>query len=163
MNRRVLLALFALTSTKPSFAGVVDWFNGVSIGMTMPKHDLQYIPHPPAPNPTLTLFDFWATWCAPCRETIPLLNALHAEFEGKGLAVIGVTDEQAEAVERFKKTVHIDYSIGLQGDVKLFKLVGIRARPYAVFVNPQSKVVWRGQPHDINSTLVESLLSAARA
>src|SRR6186997_287020 len=39
---------------------------------------------------TVRLVDFWATWCAPCREEIPMFKDLHARYGGKGLTLIGI-------------------------------------------------------------------------
>ena len=64
----------------------------------------------------VVIIDFWATWCGPCRATIPRLNALHRKYKGKGVVVLGVTDEETATVEKFLKSTKIEYPIGLDGD-----------------------------------------------
>ena len=39
------------------------------------------------------VIEFWATWCGPCRTSIPHLNELYNKYKGKGLSIIGVSDE----------------------------------------------------------------------
>src|SRR5882672_12658466 len=39
---------------------------------------------------TVRLVDFWATWCAPCREEIPMFKDLHATYGAKGLTLVGI-------------------------------------------------------------------------
>ncbi len=45
----------------------------------------------------IVLVNFWATWCLSCRQEIPVLNRLHDEFDGQGVAIVGIaTDSEAE-------------------------------------------------------------------
>src|SRR5205814_1980699 len=55
------------------------------------------------------LVDFWATWCSPCRQSIPQLNDLHAKFKDR-LVVIGLSDEPEQAIRRMREP-RIDYAI----------------------------------------------------
>jgi cytochrome c biogenesis protein CcmG, thiol:disulfide interchange protein DsbE len=45
------------------------------------------------------LLNIWATWCAPCREEMPALQALHERFAGRGLRVLGVSIDARDAAE----------------------------------------------------------------
>jgi thiol-disulfide isomerase/thioredoxin len=64
----------------------------------------------------VVVIDFWATWCGPCRATIPRLNALHKKYGKKGVVVLGVTDEDRATVDAFLKGTKIKYPIGLDGE-----------------------------------------------
>ena len=56
------------------------------------------------------VIDVWATWCGPCRMTIPELNALYERHRARGLVVIGVSvDDQPAAVLDFQREVPVRY------------------------------------------------------
>ncbi|MET3135715.1 thiol-disulfide isomerase/thioredoxin [Undibacterium sp. GrIS 1.2] len=140
-------------------AGFVDLFNGVKVGGQLPESDLKYLAKTPDKNANLTLIDFWATWCVPCRESIPMLNALHAKFATEGFEVIGITKESEEVVAPFLEKMPILYPYAVEGAKSLHKALGIKALPYAIFVNKSGKILWRGQPSEITESLVQSLLA----
>jgi thiol-disulfide isomerase/thioredoxin len=161
-SRRIVIAALPLVAFGgASIAGVVDWYNGVKVGSKLPPYQTEYISGLPPTNSTLTLFDFWATWCAPCRESIPHLNALYAAFNTKGLSVIGLTQESSQIAQTFLRKASMAYPVGAGEDGALQKALGIKALPYAVFVNATSHIVWRGQPKEIDDVLVEHLLITA--
>lgn len=65
----------------------------------------------------LVLLNFWATWCAPCRDEMPDLQQIYDELAGEGLLVVGVSlDEDGRAVVReFHQTFPVEYPLLLNG------------------------------------------------
>ena len=57
------------------------------------------------------IINFWATWCAPCRKEMPLLEQVHQERSGHGLTVIGIAIDQDEPVRAFVGETGVTYPI----------------------------------------------------
>ena len=57
------------------------------------------------------IINFWATWCAPCRKEMPLLEQVHQARGGKGVAVVGIAIDDADPVRTFIAETGISYPI----------------------------------------------------
>ncbi len=58
------------------------------------------------------VLNFWATWCPPCRREMPLLDAIHKEYEFRGLSVVGIdVGEDLDAVRRYVESIGVAYPI----------------------------------------------------
>lgn len=153
------LLLFQL-AVAPAHAGIVDLVNGVSVGRQLPVNEIRYPRQAPDPQARLTLIDFWATWCEPCRVSIPKLNAWQRQYAAQGLAVVGATQEAEADVLPFIDKLEIQYPVGLEGKPGLHELLKIRGMPYAIFVDQSGKIIWRGQPDEITDALIAKLLAS---
>jgi thiol-disulfide isomerase/thioredoxin len=152
MNRRhTLLALASAAGSVSAQAGVMDWYNGVKIGSRLPDHDAEYLGAAPRAEFKLMLIDFWATWCAPCRDEFPHLNALHSRFSEQGLLVLGLTKEARAVTEAFLPKVQIHYTLGAGGRTPLQQSLGIKALPYALLADRTRTIVWRGQASSLST------------
>lgn len=95
----------------------------------------------------LRVLNFWATWCGPCREEIPLLVRAQKRYRQEGLQVIGIAIDNRDSVAAFAKEMHIEYPLLLGEDAGL----AIMSRygntrgylPYTVIVGRNGAVLAR--------------------
>ncbi|HEX3914667.1 MAG TPA: TlpA disulfide reductase family protein [Steroidobacteraceae bacterium] len=91
------------------------------------------------------IINFWATWCAPCRQEIPLLKTLAADWAGRDLKVIGIAVDDADKVREFAGQFKMDYPllIGEQDALDVAAKFGMPspAFPFTVFTDRRGEVV----------------------
>jgi peroxiredoxin len=89
------------------------------------------------------LLTFFATWCPPCVEEVPVLNRLHADFADAGFSVIGLSVDQqgAPAVARFIEKHAISYPVLLAEARTTVDFGGVYGIPVAFLVNKSGNVV----------------------
>jgi peroxiredoxin len=89
--------------------------------------------------------DFWATWCTPCRASMPHLSAMQERYRERGLVVVGlsVDDDGAQKVRRFAENMRIRFRLAM-ADERVLDLYGpIRSIPSTFFINRRGEVVRR--------------------
>ena len=98
------------------------------------------------------VIEFWATWCAPCRKSIPHLTELQEQYEDAGLVIIGISDEEVGKVRPFvdKMGKRMDYIVATdRRDATKrawFKRAGLKGIPAAFVVDRDGKVAFIGNP-----------------
>jgi peroxiredoxin len=88
----------------------------------------------------VVLIDFFATWCGPCREAMPHLQALHQRLGPKGLRVIGVSSESPQVVARAAQRFGLTYTLAADEDEGVSSSYHVFALPTAVIVDRQGVV-----------------------
>lgn len=84
----------------------------------------------------VVLINFWASWCGPCREEMPLLNALHSKYEPLGFTVLGVNvEEDVNGAKGFLKNFPVDFPVLLDNTNKVSKQYQVIAMPTTVVVD----------------------------
>lgn len=91
--------------------------------------------------------NFWATWCAPCREEIPLLAATRQKFAPNGVEILGIAIDTEAKVREFTKSVPIPYPVLLAGGdaLDLMRELGNASGglPYTVILDREGAVAHR--------------------
>ena len=97
--------------------------------------------------------EFWATWCSPCRKSIPHLTKLQEEFGEDGLTIIGIsTDENTEAVEPFveRQGMKMNYTVGIDNRGRTqrswMQAAGQKGIPCAFIVDRENVIQFIGHP-----------------
>ena len=91
------------------------------------------------------IVNFWATWCAPCRREIPLLQEIQKSNEAAGFQVVGVAVDFREDVLRYASEIGIDYPllIGEQDGLDAVMSFGLGSLgfPFTVFTDNRGRIV----------------------
>jgi peroxiredoxin len=117
----------------------------------------------------VTLVNFWATWCAPCRVEMPSLVNLRAKYRDRGFDVIGVSvdDGDRSKVEAFVKEVNADYPILLKDGSVSDAYGGTRFLPQSFMVDRDGKVlahiVGMRSKDELDAEIKKALSTAARS
>jgi thiol-disulfide isomerase/thioredoxin len=117
---------------------IAKWVKGEPAQVTGTDHNIYVV-------------EFWATWCPPCRASIPHLTEIQKQFKDKNVIVVGVSDEKEETVRPFVKNMgsKMEYRVAVDENRKTgagyMQAYGINGIPHA-FVVQDKKVIWQGHP-----------------
>lgn len=93
------------------------------------------------------LCNFWATWCAPCREEVPLLVAASRQWRSRGVEIVGIGIDSALKIREFAKTYKIPYPLFVADAAAVSLVRGLGnpggALPYTVGLDRQGVIVRR--------------------
>jgi thiol-disulfide isomerase/thioredoxin len=93
------------------------------------------------------LVNFWATWCPPCVEELPMLNAFHQQHAARGWQVLGLAVDQPSAVRRFMEKLPLVFPVGMAGlaGTELSRTLGNAsgALPFTVVMGRDGRVLQR--------------------
>ena len=116
----------------------------------------------------LIVLNFWATWCPPCREELPLFIDMQKKYGRRGLQIVGVAIDKKQDVENYPDFAFFNYPIlvGQEEVMIIMKQYGNRlgSLPYSVIIDPQGRILGRkvgAYKRPELDTLLDNLLPAA--
>jgi peroxiredoxin len=145
MNRPSLLAALVLLASLDGRAA-----QAMGIGDTAPdfaRNDLQgRLYSLSGQRGKVVLLNFWATWCAPCREEMPAFSKWQRSYGARGLAIVGVSmDDDLVSVQQALAQRPVSYPV-VMGDAKLGEQMGgVLGLPLSYLLDAEGRVVARYQ------------------
>ena len=112
----------------------------------------------------VVMINFWATWCGPCRQEMPLLQQIHAKYEPLGFTMLGVNVEpDSVAAQNWLKGMPVSFPILVDRKSEVSSSFGVEAMPSSVLIDREGRVrhVHRGyKPGDeaVYADLVRGLV-----
>lgn len=119
----------------------------------------------------VVLLNFWATWCAPCRDEMPELNQLSRQLDLKRAVVVGIAADEQKDVKAFVTRLGIHYPIAIGDTDEVFAWsvrLGNRSEglPFSVLLDTKGKPVWQQEGGGLKSgsvlDMIRKQLSANR-
>jgi len=152
MRKTVLSALLALVFAVPASAleigqlapaiNIASWVKGDKFSMKEAR------------GKNIVVVEFWATWCGPCKKSIPHLTDLQLRYKNDGVIILGISDEPAAKVRPFvtKQAQDMDYTIATDRERMTWAAYcapfNVRGIPHAFIVDREGRLYWHGNPLD---------------
>ncbi len=138
---------------------IVSFLIGILLSASLHAGDMSG----PAPDFTLTTLDgqkvrladlkgqvvmlnFWASWCGPCRQEMPLLNDIYASYKKAGFVLLGVNlDEAAAAAKGFLAKTPVTFPVLHDAEGKVADLYKNQAMPSSFFIDRKGNLAYLHQ------------------
>jgi len=116
---------------------------------------------------SITVVEFWATWCPPCRTSIPHLTEIQHRFKDQRVTIVGVSNETADIVKPFVAQMDeqkkMEYAVAVDREGQVWKgymdAFGVQGIPHAFIVGKDGTLVWHGHPMASMDEVLEEVVN----
>jgi peroxiredoxin len=89
----------------------------------------------------VVMLNFWASWCGPCRQEMPLLEQMHKRYSALGFTLVGVNvDANSKDAEEWLSKTPVSFPVLFDRESKVSKMYDVSAMPSTVFIDRQGNV-----------------------
>ena len=89
----------------------------------------------------VVMINFWATWCGPCRQEMPLLNRLHEQYRKAGFTLLGVSvDDKPQAAQEMARQLGVGFPVLFDSEKQVSRRYDVDAMPTTLIIDREGKV-----------------------
>lgn len=155
LYKQILLFIVILIGAFSFYIGLYPNAISPAVGKTLPTIELQSTQGGMVSTDNLyknqvILLNFWATWCPPCRDEIPLLNKIHAKFYHDSFQIVAVMEDEAsdlkdrnQILQNFNKKIPIQFSVFFDPNTKLADALNTFKLPETYLIDQKGKIVYK--------------------
>lgn len=113
----------------------------------------------------VVLINFWASWCGPCRQEMPILSELHDKYKAMGFTVLAVNvEENSSKARKLLRDMPVSFPVLYDNDSNVSKQYNVVAMPSTVLVdrNGNMRFLHKGYKPGLENTYVEQVRSLIR-
>jgi peroxiredoxin len=89
----------------------------------------------------VVLVNFWASWCTPCRQELPVLQKLYTQYRGAGLTLLAVNvDEERKNAETMLRRLELSIPVLFDGDKSVVRMYQVDTMPTTLLVDRDGRV-----------------------
>lgn len=91
----------------------------------------------------VVMINFWASWCAPCRQEFPILDEMYRKYQPMGFTLVGVNVESETGdAERFLASMPVSFPVAFDSENSVSGQYGVSAMPTTLLVDRKGNVRW---------------------
>ena len=150
MIRRAFVALLTLAACAPGDSAVEGVSGKVEVGAPAPAYATLALDGDSVSlarmRGRVVLLNVWATWCHPCRDEIPELQAIHTRYQSRGMDLVGVsveTDGNDGAIREFMKEFKMTYPVWRDPDERILSQFLVIGVPATFLIDKAGVLRWR--------------------
>lgn len=147
-------------------AGMVGGAWAAEVGQPAPDLDLQGAAgaqHLSDLKGKVVYVDFWASWCGPCRQSFPWMNAMQSKYGSQGLQVVAINlDAKRADADQFLAQLPAQFAVAFDGKGDSARRLGVKGMPTSVLIGADGRVlaVHQGFREDERQALEQRLVAA---
>ena len=161
------VATSATATTFPTFTNALSSCKDQR-GKKMPPFTVQtWLTKQPKMDKKLLVIDFWATWCGPCRASIPHMNDMAKKFSAD-VVCVGISDESKSALDAGMTKTNLklssfNYSLAIDPNHTLYSFFEVKGIPSCAIISSDGIVRWQGHPMSLDDATMTQLVAAQKA